>query len=350
MNDMDIASIEIEMLSSDGHPFQSPPWAYLKQQNGWTAVALHLESRSCNVNENLLILTREIKKTFHIAYIPFCPHRIQTLLLNNGDFQSFSESLCRFLPRSVVMIRYDLPFTYTDERYIVSISGKRIRECEESVQPQATSIIDLKEGYEKVRSLYRKRACRAIRNAVRQDLTIARYQGDTLLFDRWYELYRETAQRDGFSPRTKHYISRLVHDPEIRDRCPFFLAFHNGVLSGGVITICSDNVCVYLLGATKRISGISPGYPLLDRSVREACERGCLYFDFHGVAGPFSKGSHLESLTLFKQSFGGTIFYRQPSTDYIRRPFLYSLYSRAEALRYKILKKRKSKGVGRHIR
>jgi len=339
MIEMDISSIDIERLPTDGHPFQSPSWAYVKKINGWKAAAFHLECAKEGLSENLLVLTKPVGLIFYIAYIPFCSDSIRELSLKEEFFYQLSRSLRRLLPSHLLFIRYDFPFFYTDENMIPTMKGLHIKECSDSVQPEATSIIDLSLGYDSVRSSYRQRARRALSRIAHSDISIIEYDNDRKKFDSWYELYRETARRDGFSTRSKEYISYLVHAPEMSDFTTLLLAFHKGVLVGGIITISSERTSVYLLGASKRIRGISPSYLLQDYSIKAACDKGSRFYDLHGVSGPFDKGEHLQSLTLFKKGFGGNIYYRQPSTDYICDSILYALYSIIERIRYRMNRK-----------
>ncbi len=336
---LDLSSITLEQLPDTGHPFQSLYWAYLKKNNGWKPFAFQLECKELQVSEKFLVLTRTIAPLFHIAYIPFSPLSVELFSTHNGYFQQLSKKIAKLLPSQPIFIRYDFPFTFDNEQNIIVLKGRRVRTCSQSVQPEATEIIPLEDGYEVVSSRYRQRAKRAIRKVVDSDIEIIEYENDQALFDSWYELYKETAKRDGFSMRPKRYIYHLLHEPKVKHSSSLIVATYKNMIVGGIITISTKEVAVYLLGASKRIRGISPSYLLQDYSIRKACEQKCSYYDLHGIAGPFEKGAHLGNLTLFKQAFGGKSYYRPPSTDYVNRAPLYALYRLFEKMRYLIHRK-----------
>jgi lipid II:glycine glycyltransferase (peptidoglycan interpeptide bridge formation enzyme) len=337
---MVLSSIPVEQLSNSGHPFQSPYWAYLKKKNGWRPFAFHLECEELDVSENFLVLARSIGHIFNIAYIPFPPLKIEQSPSSAFYIEMLSKKIKTFLPIPLLFIRYDLPFTFTDEDKVATIKGKRVRECAQSVQPEGTSIIDLTDGYEEVTTRYRQRAHRAIRKVHQNEIKIEEYENDQNLFDQWYDLYKETAKRDGFSTRSKQYISHLLHEPKVKNSSSLIVATCKNMIVGGIITISTKDVSVYLLGASKRIQGISPSYLLQDYSIKKSCENGCKIYDLHGIAGPGTKGSHLSNLTLFKQAFGGQSYFRPSSTDYINLRLLYWVYRMFENFRYTMNRKK----------
>lgn len=341
MEQFHLTPISIDELSQSMHPFQTAPWAYIKQKNGWKTHAYKLTLYPSEKQKDLLILTKVLPPIFSFAYIPFANLLNITDLPDAKFIQLLAKKIKEELRLPLLFLRYDFPFTFADEENIIHIKGRRIRECKDSVQPEATNIIDLSGGYDAVKEHYRQRAKRAMRRSENDEVTIVEYKQKRELFDQWYNMYSITAKRDGFSTRSKEYISSLLHDPHIRQHTELILAIYNKKVVGGAITISSANYVVYLFGASVRIQGITPSYLLQDYSIQKACRDKKQYYDLHGISGPGKRGGNLESLTLFKQSFGGKRYYRPPSTDFVYIPVIHAIYTFLENLRYSLYRKRK---------
>ena len=341
MEDFHLIPIQLDALSQTSHPFQSASWAYIKQKNGWKGHAFRLAIHPSEKTVDLLILTKVLPPIFAFAYIPFAALLDISETPNSKFIQQLARKIKEELHLPLLFLRYDFPFTFNHEQDITHIKGRRITECKDSVQPEATNIIDLTSGYESVKHAYRQRAKRAMRRSENDQVTILLYDHKKVLFDQWYNMYSKTARRDGFSTRSKEYISALLHDKNISDHTELILAMYNKKVIGGAITISSDQYVVYLFGASTRIQGITPSYLLQDYSIQKACLDGKKYYDLHGISGPGKRGANLESLTLFKQSFGGTRYYRPPSLDYVYIPGIHAIYTFCANLCYSLYRKSK---------
>jgi len=341
MEEFHLRSIHIDELSTSLHPFQSSSWAYIKQKNGWKPHAFRLTCNSSEIHRDILILTKSLPPIFAFAYIPFPPLLQITETSDTKFIQQLAKKIKEKLHLPLLFLRYDFPYNFDDERNIIHLKGRRLKECKDSVQPEATNIIDLSSGYEYIKDHYRQRAKRSMRKSENDEVTIVEYNQKRYLFDQWYSMYSLTARRDGFSTRSKEYISSLLHDKNIRKHTELVLAIYRKKVVGGVITISSNDYVVYLFGASMRIQGITPSYLLQDYSIHKACLNGKKYYDLHGISGPGKKGGNLESLTLFKQSFGGKCYFRPPSIDYVYIPLIHGLYIFFENIRYSLYRKSK---------
>ncbi len=333
---MIIRRIDIKELSPNGTVFQSSYWAIVKQQSGWDSFAFSIK---IGKNEfTLLVLVKKLAPLVSLAYIPFGPP-LATLHIKQAEslLENVAITLRRYLPFSVFTLRYDLPFEEIDEQGVSAFHRKRLMSCEMSVQPEATVRIPLQWGYLAVVAGYRERARRALRKASTA-FFIRQYEGDTTQFDAWYEVYLETARRDGFSVRSKAYLYSLLNlgeDPSSQVKCTLLLAYQEETIVGGIIVLFNSYEAIYLFGASLRFEGLSCSYPLQDHAIKLACESGCAFYDFYGIAGPNGRGSHLAGLEIFKRSFGGQTYFRAPSTDYIYRRLPWAMYTALEKIRYK---------------
>lgn len=304
-----VEKIRLEQLESSLNPLQSEQWANLKVNNGWAPYPFRI--RMGEGETTLLVLVKRLIFNFSIAYIPYGPP--------NGFYHDeLSSKLRPYLPKGVVFVRYDLPFGNTQKPTGVKV-------LKESVQPEGSVILNLSGGYNVVASHYRQRAKRHLK---RGPLTITKYGGEEETYEKWYRLYRETAQREGFSPRSSAYIDQFLNSGG-----ELYCAYHKGEMVGGIVVLLSHPHALYLFGTSKVIAKISPAYLLQDYVIRELCARNFKSYDLHGISGAEGRGSHLAGLDQFKLSFGGEKVTRHPSFDYPYKKVPYLIYATLERWR-----------------
>ena len=372
-----VSPISIERLNAADNPFQSAFWAYVKQYSQWNASAFTVQilndADEVEYDETLLVLSRRAALSYHIAYIPFGPVIPKHSLPVAQFLRELSKALQSYLPRYTISIRYDLPWPDHDHDQIEPILGRSLHSCRESVQPEGTACIDLKQGYEQIRLSYRERAVRNIRKALSKGVVVVEWDGREKTFEEWYEVYRQTAKRDGFDTRESAYIRRMLSQSDFaaakretirkttkrgtdklqssalpadnKVECHLYLAYIGKQMVGGNIVMESRYKAVYLFGSSLRIDGVSCSYVLQDYTIQKACERNLSVYDLYGISGPGNRGSHLEGLRLFKRSFGGYVRYRHPSIDFVYKFLPWIVYSRLEILRYRAKRRRQPKRI-----
>ncbi|MDD3941872.1 MAG: peptidoglycan bridge formation glycyltransferase FemA/FemB family protein [Sphaerochaetaceae bacterium] len=353
---MVVSSVErvgLDQLDASLNPFQSQFWAKAKRASGWIAFAFRFSHAPSEAVESsstvILVLVRRMIFSTKLAYVPFGPDTSAYRSDASSLVREFSRLVRPLLPKGTAFIRFDLPWGARDSEEVLSVEGKGLRVCRESVQPEGTARIDLSEGYDAVRLRYRERARRNIRKTGAKSIRIERWLGDEQTFNTWYNVYLETAKRDGFTARSSSYIKNIL-TLDIPDVRPFlYVATLGQTMLGGAIVLESQKVAVYLYGASLRVDGTSPSYLLQDHAIAQACERGCLIYDFYGISGPRQRGSHLEGLRLFKRAFGGYVCYRAPTFDYVYKRLPRFLYAWVEQVRYKSHRRRHPKRMSQQF-
>ncbi|MGE4584061.1 MAG: lipid II:glycine glycyltransferase FemX [Sphaerochaeta sp.] len=322
---------------------QSSFWAAVKHGTGWMPYAFSVEDESYSFS--LLVLVKQVLPLMSLAYVPFAPPLdVLDRVVVHELLRSLSKQLKKLLPHGVFALRFDLPFDGPNEENVLVVSGPRLHACRESVQPEGTVRIDLRAGYAAVTEAYRERAKRALRKAG-QAFEVGLYGGDDPAFKRWYDVYLETAKRDGFSPRSAKYLKALLNlDGKVHAdvACKLLLATQKRKIVGGIIVVFGPSEALYLYGASLRFDGLSCAHLLQDYAIRMACERSCAFYDLYGISGPSGRGAHLAGLEIFKLSFGGQCYYRTPSTDYVYALLPWRFYTLLEHMRYRMNRQLKS--------
>nr|WP_321304588.1 peptidoglycan bridge formation glycyltransferase FemA/FemB family protein [uncultured Sphaerochaeta sp.] len=332
---MRIQRIATSELSPSSTVFQSNYWAEVKQHFGWKSYAFSIEMESSSFT--LLVLVKRMAPFCSLAYIPFGPPLSSLKLSQVGVFlEDLAKQIRKLFPKGVFALRYDLPFEEVNDQNVMTFETKRLRTLDQSVQPEGTVRIDLRWGYHAVTLGYRERAKRALRKAD-QAFQVRVYDGDEESFLAWYDVYLETARRDGFSPRSKKYLRSLMmlSPDESMFTSQLLLAYEGKKIVGGIIVLFSPSEALYLYGASLRFDGISCSYILQDFAIRMACERKCDVYDLYGIPGPKGRASHLAGLEIFKRSFGGQPYYRSPSTDYLYNRLAWHCYMFFETIRFR---------------
>jgi lipid II:glycine glycyltransferase (peptidoglycan interpeptide bridge formation enzyme) len=295
--------------------FQSEFWAKVKKPV-WQAFAFSfsIEDRKGTV----LVLVRTFCHFFSLAYIPFGPVGIT----DTKELKLFSKALKTKLSKKVFLLRFDLPY-----KVFFNLS-KDFKVCKESVQAEATVQIALPQEFS-----LRLRAKRNI-NKTKAIFTVAKAESEEEILA-WYECYKQTGVRDGFSTRSFSYIKKLLAIKTEFVNPILYVAKAEGKVVGGILNLRSQKEEIYLFGATlKTDEGLSPGYLMQEYAISEAIKAGVAIYDLFGIEGKEGRGEHLKSLTLFKTAFGGNKCYRMPTVDYYCHSLIAKAYRFFEAIRY----------------
>lgn len=318
-------------------PFQSKGWADAKKALGWISYVFRLELQG-QVVSHLLVLVKKLGPGLYIGYIPFGPVGINSLEMAKGlkpFLFDISHALCNQIQQPLIFLQWDFPFgTEVKGFHLI----KPLKLLSESTQPTGTWVLDVSQGYESVVKNYHKRAKRALkRNS--GVVTIKEWNGSDEQFNQWYAVYIATALRDGFTRRGHSYIQGILNScrqgKDNRVDAKLYLSYKDGTINGGIIVLFTPAKGLYLFGASLREKGISASYSLQDRAIHDACQRGCKIYDFYGIPSKNGEGLHLQSLQLFKQSFGGYRMDRIASVDFVNKKCLYKGFSFVEHVRMK---------------
>jgi lipid II:glycine glycyltransferase (peptidoglycan interpeptide bridge formation enzyme) len=121
-----------------------------------------------------------------------------------------------------------------------------------------------------------------------------------------------------------------------------YIASHDSDNLAAIIVLFYGKDATYLYGASSNNKrNLMAPYALQWKAIQDAKEMGCQYYDLFGIPPNDDPNHPMAGLYRFKTGFGGKIVHRPGSWDYPYKPFIYTLFNIAEALRKRLLNLRK---------
>ncbi|MCL1929325.1 MAG: peptidoglycan bridge formation glycyltransferase FemA/FemB family protein [Treponema sp.] len=416
---VELHPIELAFCGGASSFLQSDFWGSFKARFGWTALAFNAEWKETDgckekVNLPLLVLYRRLGFGIGFAYVPWGPE-----LPADYDAESsrraaaeLAETLQTFLPKNTALIRFDFPW-FTDSSTFERINNSESRETSQKikpftraaadVQPPDSVLVDLVPDEAAILGNMKSKWRYNIGLAGKKGVTVRCLTAETISANSgvgcasggdlasYYNIYKETAERDGISIHDMEYYRVLFkeaakHGVAVR----LYMASHENEDIAGIVTLFRGKEAVYLYGASSNHKrNLMAPYALQWKAMQDARAFGCCYYDMFGIPPkpPEDDPNHpMAGLYRFKTGFigaqdqharhracltgecntacppidssttiiasggdqeqggfvGGKIIHRPGTWDYTCRPVTKALYSTAEKTRKKIwdLKKR----------
>jgi lipid II:glycine glycyltransferase (peptidoglycan interpeptide bridge formation enzyme) len=301
----------------------------------------------------LLVLTRTLGPTHRLAYVPHGPE--DAALREAGGLEPLARALAEALEQRTLAIRFDLP----QEAAGGAGHGLPFRRAPVDVQPPSTVIVDLSGEEDEILAAMKSKTRYNVRLSAKRGVRIVDAtpappahaapgpSANTDGLERWYELYRETAERDRIAIHSWEYYRALFETAAAFEEVDLslLLAEHEGDLLGGIIVLRYGETATYLYGASSNAKrNLMAPYGLQWEAMRRARRAGAGYYDLFGIPPADDPGHPMHGLYRFKTGFGGRIVHRQGAWDYPLSKPAYGLYRRAEGLRnvyFKRIKKRR---------
>lgn len=342
-----LEQVALEKIPQSSNLLQSGHWGAVKESAGQKALAFLIHGGA-----PLLILLRPFGPGLTLAYVPHGPAapgtEIPEIPPEEPDryLREVTEELKRFLPKSCVFIRYDLPWAIPDDYVGFLGLHQPFRKASVDIQPPHTVLVDLTPEEKEILGQMKSKTRYNIRLAFRKEVKVTEEPEDRLPV--WYDLYTETAKRDKIAIHGPDYYTAPFAAAETfagpKPKIKLFFARHDGELLAGIIVACFGSRATYLYGASTDVKrNYMPAYALQWRAMQWAKSEGCTEYDLFGIP-PSQDPSHpMHGLYRFKTGFGGKIIHRFGCWDYPLKPALYTAARAGEKIRnfyYKKLRKR----------
>lgn len=335
--------------------FQTAFWGAVKSILGWESMAFDFTFSGSH--GDVLVLAKTSLPGISMAYVPqgpeFCPDPD-----HYGIFlEALSMAISRHLDPGTAFIRYDLPW---ESPYSVKTAGASSRfESFECPEPRLQElrmnfgtkswnlrkamfnltfadrfVLDLNRNEEEIMSNMKPKTRYNIRLALRKDIHVFNASPD--LLPAFYELYRQTAERNHFPLCEYRHFSALFHALSSHpDSCEilFLLARHDHDLLAGAIIVISGRAATYLFGASSndKRNFMAP-YAIHWTAIQLAKAKGCLRYDMGAVSPKKDPDDPFYGLYRFKTGFGGKIVHQSGSWDYPLNDKGYKIFRNCETL------------------
>ncbi|HOO39837.1 MAG TPA: peptidoglycan bridge formation glycyltransferase FemA/FemB family protein [Syntrophales bacterium] len=329
--------------------FQTPSWSRVKSQLGWKPAAFDFTS-SAGQRGDLLVLLKSFGHGLTVAYVPQGPESEPDPEKYGAFLEELSHALIGHLDPTVTFIRYDLPW---ESPYAAdTLNGQhwsghpaaRLRELrmnigtrtwnlrKTSLDPTVADVvmIDLAHSESDIFAAMKPKTRYNIRLAQRKEVRV--FPATTDMLPVFYELYLQTANRNGFPAGTYQHFSTLFKNPGSSDILFLLAARGEDVLAGAIIAIAGRRA-LYLFGASSgERRNLMGSYALQWEVMKLVRNKGCLTYDMGAVAPVPNPDHPFYGMYRFKSGFGGQIVHRNGSWDYPLDMEAYEVFRNFESL------------------
>jgi lipid II:glycine glycyltransferase (peptidoglycan interpeptide bridge formation enzyme) len=298
-----------------GHILQSWEWGEIKAQSGWQATRLGL----CNggaLRAGAQVLLRPLPYGFgRLAYVPKGP------VVDYRD-PAQVRAVARGLAR------------YADEQRAISLKlepevlgpssvGEELEKLglrpATPVQMRSSIWVDLTASEEEILGRMKQKTRYNIRLAGRRGVTVS--EGSLEELAEWYEMYRATARRDGFSIHEASYYQAVLCALQPRGMATLLLARHEGDLLAGIVVFCFGHLAQYMYGASSACKrNLMAPYLVQWEGMRWARGRGAATYDLWGIPDQLEEGEELWGVYRHKRGYGGEVVRYIGAYDLVREP------------------------------
>jgi lipid II:glycine glycyltransferase (peptidoglycan interpeptide bridge formation enzyme) len=310
-----------------GHLLQSWEWGSLKARHGWTPRRIHVATADGDALAQVLFRR---KGPVSIGYLPRGPAIGQTRnpALLFCRLRSELDAICRANRAISLIVEPDrplgLPGSYRDVGYV---RGPR------ALQPSLTVKVPLLPDEQLLNQMHPKNRYN-VRLAQRRGVVVERGGGDPASLDVFFDLLRDTAERNAFGIHEKAYYDDVMRT--FGDRALMLFGLVDGQVAAGSISAYFGDEAIYLYGASSsKHRAHAAAFLLQYEAMRWAREHGCRRYDLWGIPEddpgpeeptgdgmPPTQGEDRRGLRNFKVRFGGEIITYPVPMERRYRPLL----------------------------
>ena len=329
--------------------FQSVYWGNVKRRLGWRAHAFDICRKV--PTKDILVLTKPIGGNTIAAYVPKGPEWTPAQESYGPYLEALSEELVHHIGDNIAFIRYDLPWesSYAGEierleRYGYPDPGIReirmnfgtkhwrLKKAPNDMTVAHSCIVNITEE---------NRMLSRMKSKTRYNINLARRKkvqvklGTVDDLPVFYELYRKTAERNGFRKAAYRFFEVLFPNngsQREKSEIALLLATHgNDLLAGAIIAVCGK-AAFFLHGASGDVKrNLMGSYALHWEAMKWAGHRGCHTYDMGAVAPNGNPQHPFFGMYRFKSGFGGHIVHQSGTWDYPVKDDVYTTYRNWEA-------------------
>ncbi len=314
---------EFVSANAQGHLLQSWAWGEFKGRFGWQPLRVAV-SDSGKLLAAAQVLLRALPYRA-LAYIPRGP------VCEQGSDQAcqalFAALHHATRERGAIALKVEpnLPDGSEDR---AAWLRQGFRPSPQTIQPRRTIIVDLRPNEEAILAQMKPKWRYNVRLAARKDVTVR--QGSVSDLPLFYDLMRETSERDGFAIHSPEYYEAALRLFQPAGHVALLLAEYQGRPIAGLMAFAFGALGIYMYGASSdRERQRMPNHLLQWEAMRWAKAQGCTGYDFWGIADidPNSPSAGLAGVERFKSGFGGDAVRYAGAYDYVYSPLVYRAFN-----------------------
>lgn len=327
-----------------GHILQTWEWGEVKRKMGWIPllVGLYEEGR---LKGAILILKRRLpipginKSIFYAPRGPVADTNDHVLL--DYLFQGL-QTIAR--EHGAIFLKIDPDIEQSDEAfrsYLTSRGFKKTSTAEgfEGVQPTFVFRLDITPDEEQLLVQMASKTRYNLRLAQRKGVVVREATGQRDL-ERFYQILKETAERDRFLIRAYSYFEEIWEQLVECGMAKLFMAEYQGRDIAGTLAFILGDKAWYIYGASSNeYRNVMPNYLLQWTMIKWAKDNGCALYDFRGVPGNISEDNPLYGLYRFKKGFAAVFTEFIGEWDLVYSPFFYWLWTGVLPIYYKSVRR-----------
>lgn len=323
------------------HILQCWDWGDFKSENGWTACRYFWEGSHMQAAAAAQILEREVQLLFlrfKILYIPKGPllrDWKNPKLFNEvfSDLAAYAKSRKAFFIKidpDVIQDFQDLDNPAIGSLHHGKQTAKRLSATgwiysHEQIQFKNTVWIDLKQGEDDLLNGMKQKTRYNIRLSQKKDVKVRQAEIKDLVA--LYELYAQTAVRDGFIIRPEKYYLSLWERLIRGNRALGLIALVDEKPVAGLILFLFAGKAWYFYGMSSDSHREKmPNYLLQWEAMRAAKQLGCTIYDLWGAPNVLDEADPMWGVVRFKLGLGGRLVQTIGAWDYPVNKFVYNIY------------------------
>ena len=328
--------------------YQTTFWGQVKQRLGWNVMAFDVPFPRADAD--VLVLERSLVADSAIAHVPQGPEYGPAPEAYGRFLERLSASMAEHLHPDTVCIRYDLPWPdpslvadadpSSDSRTGLRRPPDRLRELRMNIGTEGWNlrkapmdsivadslVVDLTGTPEEILTRMKPKTRYNIALAARRGVEV--HTASAAALPDFYDLYLQTARRNGFAPCGDRHFSSLFQVPG-GGRSPAELSFHLAVAEGeiiaGTIVAGAGRTATFLFGASgNRFRNRMGSCAVHWHAMLAARAAGYENYDMGAIAPYPDEGHPFFGMYRFKTGFGGRMVHRVGTWDYVLRPDAYA--------------------------
>ncbi|MDD2486941.1 MAG: peptidoglycan bridge formation glycyltransferase FemA/FemB family protein [Candidatus Gracilibacteria bacterium] len=247
-----------------------------------------------------------------------------------------NEKYLDLLETEMIRLSKDEKAVYIQIEPLVECKLKRFKamNLKRFIEPYTINL-DLRKTEEELLSAMKPKGRYNIKVAEKNSVSVEKSENTEKNLKLFYDLLSLTTKRDSFNINSLSYFKTFLDYIYENDIGGLYFAKKDEEIVAAGIFIMLKNTCYYYYGASTSDNNkrkYMASYLIQWKVIQEAKSKGCVFYDFLGVAGPESKRSSLIGVTDFKGKFSEKTTKWPDSQIFINKKIMFGLFF----LKYKL--------------